>query len=135
MPHYVLDTSAIMTLLSNEQGTDLVEDLLFRAQIEETTVYLPFMVLMELEYLLLRKRRQDEVQHILYLVENWPVEIAQEHAAWRHQAAMVKASCPVSVADAWICGLALLFDAQLVHKDPEFDSVPNLRVLRLPYKS
>jgi hypothetical protein len=38
------------------------------------------------------------------------------------------------VADAWICGLARLLDAELVHKDPEYDTVPDLKALQLPYK-
>ena len=135
MSLYVLDTSAVMALLNDEEGADDVQNLFSRAQVSEAKVYLPFIVLMELEYLLLRKRNRDEVQHILHLVEDWPIETAQEHAAWRHQAAMVKATCPVSVADAWICSLALLLDAQLMHKDPEFDCVPDLKVLRLPHKS
>jgi hypothetical protein len=32
-----------------------------------------------------------------------------------------------------MAALAVLEDAELVHKDPEFDAVPGLRAVRLPY--
>jgi predicted nucleic acid-binding protein len=47
-------------------------------------------------------------------------------------AAEVKSRGGLSVADAWIASLALLHDAELVHKDPEFDAVEGLRAHRLP---
>jgi predicted nucleic acid-binding protein len=90
---------------------------------------------MELEYLSLRRRSQEETQKALTLVEAWPVEIRDSTEAWRHLATRVKASVPVSAADAWICSLALLVDAELVHKDPEYDTVPDLKRLPLPYKA
>jgi predicted nucleic acid-binding protein len=47
--------------------------------------------------------------------------------------ARIKAWGRISLADAWVAALALLNDAELVHKDPEFDSVLGLRALKLPY--
>ena len=48
--------------------------------------------------------------------------------------AKVKAKGSLSVADAWIASLAILHQCELVHKDPEFDRVNELTVIRLPYK-
>jgi predicted nucleic acid-binding protein len=114
---------------------EIVLNLLEAARSKEALVHLPFMALMELEYLSLRRCSQGETQRLLSLVEAWPVEIEHPEVEWRHEAARVKATSPVSVADAWICGLARMLDADLVHKDPEYDAVQNLRTLRLPYKS
>ena len=50
-------------------------------------------------------------------------ETAASTEVWRHEAATVKATTPVSVADAWICGLARLLDA-----------VPDLKGPQFPYK-
>ena len=47
------------------------------------------------------------------------------------EAARVKASGQLSLADAWMAALALLHDAQLVHTDPEFDNVAGLRSVKL----
>jgi predicted nucleic acid-binding protein len=47
-------------------------------------------------------------------------------------AAEVKSRDGLSVADAWIASSALLHDAELVHKDSEFDAVQGLRSYHLP---
>jgi predicted nucleic acid-binding protein len=112
-----------------------VLDILQAAQSGGARVYLPFMALVELEYLSLRQRSREATQGILTLVEAWPVEIEESSQGWRHEAARVKGSASISVADAWICGLAFLLDAELVHKDPEYDGVSGLRALKLPYKA
>jgi predicted nucleic acid-binding protein len=134
MPSYVLDTSAVLTLLNNEEGTETVLGLLEDARSGNALVYIPFMALMELEYQNLRRFGPGETQRVLSLVSAWPVEIEHSTMAWRHEAATIKATAPVSVADAWICGLARLLNAELVHKDPEYDTVHNLKALQLPYK-
>jgi len=140
MPVYVLDTSALLTVLNDEEGADAVLAILAAARGEEkssqsTTVHLPFMALMELEYLTLRKLSQEETQKVITMVKAWPVELSESTEGWRSEAAMIKATTNLSVADAWICGLAKLLGAELVHKDPEYEAVDGLRSLRLPCKT
>jgi ribonuclease VapC len=147
MPVYVLDTSALLTVLNDEEGADAVLGILAAARREEesseaTTVHLPFMALMELEYLTLRVLGQEETQKVITTVKAWPVELRESTEGWRSEAAMVKATTSLSVADAWICGLARLLRAELVHpgahkvhKDPEYEAVGGLRSLGLPYKT
>jgi predicted nucleic acid-binding protein len=131
---FVLDTSAILTVLNQEDGLETVISLLDKAKEGQIVVYLPFMALMELEYLLLRTISAEETRYLLALVKAWTVQVVESDEDWRHQAAAVKAQTPLSVADAWNASLALLRDAQLVHKDPEYERVPHLPVLPLPYK-
>ncbi|MFQ6015241.1 MAG: PIN domain-containing protein [Anaerolineae bacterium] len=136
MPIYVLDTSALLTVLNDEEGADQVLDLLAVAgdeerQPEATTVYLPFVALMELEYLTRRTVSEAQTQQVIMMVKAWPVQLRESTEEWRHEAAEVKATTSLSVADAWICGLARLLDAQLVHKDPEYDAVDGLKSFRL----
>jgi predicted nucleic acid-binding protein len=135
MSRYVLDTSALLSVLNNEPGVETVLNILEAAHSGETYTYLPFMALMELEYLSLRRRSPDETQRVLNLIEAWPVEIKESTQEWRKEAAQIKANASVSTADAWICSLARLLDAKLVHKDPEYDAVPGLSLLQLPYKA
>ena len=49
------------------------------------------------------------------------------------RAAAIKATCPLSVADAWIAASAVEQGAVLLHKDPEFKVVP-VRQELLPLK-
>jgi hypothetical protein len=88
MPRYVLDTSALLTVLNNEPGVDTVLSILEAARSGEAQVYLPFMALMELEYLSLRQRSQGETRRLLTLVEAWPVEIEDSTQEWHHEAAL-----------------------------------------------
>ena len=134
MSVFVLDTSAILTLLNDEDGQEEVISLLDQARDAAAVIYLPFMALMELEYLLLRKASHEETQYLLALIQAWRLQKVESDETWRHRAAEVKAVTSLSVADAWIAALALLHDARLVHKDPEFEGVPGLQMLTLPYK-
>ena len=134
MTAYVLDTSAILTILNGEAGLDTVLTLLEKGSLGQDEFYLPFMALMELEYLLLRSIKPEEAITILVQVQAWPVQIPESSETWRHQAAVVISQTPLSVADAWIAALALMNDAVLVHKDPEYEGVPNLQTITLPYK-
>lgn len=49
MTIFVLDTSAILTVLNQEEGLETVLSLLDQAKEGQVTVYLPFMALMELK--------------------------------------------------------------------------------------
>jgi predicted nucleic acid-binding protein len=127
---YVLDTSAVMTVLEAEDGQQTVRELIDGG----ADCTLPFIVIMEVEYKLLAKK-VDRVDDALNLVWNWPVSIVESDASWGRIAAQVKAQGGLSVADSWIASLALIQDATLVHKDPEFEPVNGLKHLKLPYKA
>ena len=93
---------------------------------------MPFAALMEVEYKLLRELAAEaEVRMSLLL--SWPMKVTESTPDWRRAAARVKAAGRISFADAWIASLALLNNAELIHKDPEFDAVEGLKAVRLPY--
>lgn len=133
MPAYVLDASAIMSVLFEEAGASKVMELLEEAGRGDSQISLPFMALMEVEYWLLR-RLPKKAELSVFLVQNWPVKVEESYPEWRHQAARLKAGFPLSVADAWIAALTIIQDAELVHKDPQFEKIKGLKTLRLPYK-
>ncbi len=128
MAGYVLDTSAVMAVLFDEDGADIVRDVVYGSE----RVHLPFIVLMEVEYKLLQQK-PDVTEDALTILDAWPVDVVESYYGWRRRSALVKAGGKLSFADAWIASLALLADAALVHKDPEFETVDGLKQLRLPY--
>lgn len=143
MAGYVLDTSALLALVLDEPGgIEVLEILGSRLggevhergpdEAEPPPVYLPFMALMELEYRLTQLQGVYEAARRSAMIRHWPVELMESSPLWRLQAARLKARYPLSLGDAWIASLAVLQDARLVHRDPEFDAVEDLRVLRLP---
>jgi predicted nucleic acid-binding protein len=117
-----------MALLHNEEGSEQVHQVIYSPE----RVWLPFLALMEVEYRLIRSK-PEVLDESLALIDAWPVFIPESFYTWRKEAARVKARGGLSVADAWIAALAFLVQGELVHKDPEFDAVPGLKAIRLPY--
>ena len=125
-PAFVLDTSAIIAVLRNEPERPLVVSVLETARASGARVQVPFLVLMEVEYLLLREHAPADVDGYLGLVSNWPVSIVESSLEWRRAAAAVKAAGNISVVDAWVAALGLLTDAEVLHKDRQFEGVSGL---------
>jgi len=133
---YVLDTSALLAFIEEEQGADIVQDLLERAGAEEITIFVSFMSFMEVCYISLQERDESEAQERLRLMKALPVLRVESTEALGMVASQFKASYRISVSDAWIAALAKDRDAILVHKDPEFEQVePEIKALKLPYKT
>lgn len=95
------------------------------------SVHVPFISLMETEYILLRRVGPDRAQASISAVEAWPISIAESDPLWRHAAAAIKTQGGLSIADSWIAALAIMKQADLLHKDKEFDDLPGLRSVRL----
>ena len=124
---YVLDTSALVAYFKDEPGAGTVEPVLR----QPSSFLLPFMAIMEVGYVLVRTFPPPHVDQIIRTLRASGAPIIESSPAWGAAAARLKARGGLSLADAWIASLALMHDAELVHKDPEFDRVEGLRSLRL----
>ena len=129
MAGYVLDSSAIVTLLFSEEGDETVREVLNTGE----NVLLPFIAMMEVQYKILRARPDRFDDYMAYL-DSWPAAVVESDPEWGRYAAEIKVPGKVSLADAWMAALALNRDAVLVHKDREFESVDELKMLSLPCK-
>jgi len=133
---YVLDTSAILALIEYEEGTDLVFDLLEKAEVGDIVIFVSFMSFMEVYYITLRERGEIEAQVRLQLMNAMPISRVDSNETLGILASQFKANYRLSNADAWIAALAKERNAILVHKDPEFEQVKTeIKVLKLPYKT
>lgn len=141
----MLDTSALLSLVQRGPGWERVLEVLgsgVGGEVHEPApeasasapppVYLPFMSLMETDYQLRRRRGPYEADRMLRMIRAWPVELVESSERWRREAARIKADYSLSVADAWIAALAIQRAARLVHRDPEYDAIPELVSERLP---
>lgn len=132
---YVLDTSSIFAFTDQDDGADEVERLLDAAKQHECRLAVCAMSLMELYYITLREKGEDEATRLVALVKSWPVAWIYPDEQTLLQAAKLKASYRLSVADALIAAVAKLHDATLVHKDPEFEAIASqVALLSLPSK-
>lgn len=132
---YVFDTSAWLTLIEDEPGAEVVQNVLERTVSGNIKIYVSFMSFMEVFYISLQEREIEEAQIRIRLMESLPIKRVESTASLSIAAAKLKANYRLSVADAWIAALTKERNATLVHKDPEFDQIEdNFKVLQLPYK-
>jgi predicted nucleic acid-binding protein len=134
MNHYLLDTSALLALRDNEAGADQVADLLYEAQKGQTVCLACFMTLMEVFYRVWKDEGEVAGRLAYEQCYTLPITWIHEDKPLLEKAAELKATFSISLADAWIAAAAMLHDAELVHKDPEFALVPCPQQA-LPYKN
>ncbi len=133
MKRYLLDSSALLTLRDDEAGADRVAALLEQSTKGKSQCLCCFMSLMEVLYRVWRDEGEAEGRLAYQQCLALPVQWLHETEAMLVKAAEIKAAHPLSVADAWIAACALLSNATLVHKDPEFRAVAVAQET-LPYK-
>ena len=130
-----LDSSAVLALLYAEPGMDVVRRLLEQAERKLITLYLSALSLSEIVSSIARTHSEEIARDDLRIVLEMPVQIASPtqkecvHGGW------LRARHKLSTADAIIAAQAMAANAELVHKDPEFDFVPGLKHRRLRYKT
>jgi len=135
LPRYVLDISALLTLIEDETGADQVQSLLEQAKRGEVNLLVSFISFMEVSYISLQERSQEEARERIQLMSVLPLSRMESTESLAMLAGQLKAARRLSVADAWIAALAQERDATLVHKDPEFEQPEGtIKVLTLPYK-
>jgi predicted nucleic acid-binding protein len=134
MTAWLLDTSALLALRDNEAGADRVAALLQAAASGEQQCHGCFMSLMEIYYRVWKDEGQQAGHQAYQQCMVLPIAWLHESPELLERAASLKATQPLSLADAWIAAAALQLQATLVHKDPEFENLPDLLEERLPYK-
>ena len=129
---YVLDTSALLTLMEDEDGAQRVEEVLRSA-----VALLPCIVLMEVYYIVRQERGEAEATRRYALARELPLTVIWElDEPTILLAGRLKADHRLSLADAVIAATAVRQQATLLHKDPEFEAVTaELRQEALPYKA
>jgi ribonuclease VapC len=134
MKRYLLDTSALLTLRDDEEGADQVAEILGQASRRQSLCFACFLTLMEIFYRVWKDEGEMEGRLAYEQCQALPLTWIHEDRALLEKAAEIKAVHQVSLADAWIGASAILQNAQLVHKDPEFESL-DCDQLSLPYKT
>ncbi len=130
MSGYLLDTSALLALRDNEPGANRISELLS----DGSPCYGSFMTLMEVFYRVWKDEGEAAGREAYADCFALPMVWIHESPEILQRAAVIKATHPLSVADAWIAATALELEVMLVHKDPEFEHLPELLQERLPYK-
>jgi len=131
----VLDTSAVVCVLEDEPGADVVEERLGAAQAEKIRLGVSCVSLVEVYYKAHQSEGQQHASHLVTMMKSWPVEFIYPDEALCLAAGEIKALFPLSFADAFVAATARETKSVLFHKDPEFESLRGTVNLRaLPYK-
>lgn len=134
MKHYLLDTSALLTLRDDEQGAEQVAKILMQAEEGKVIAFGCFMTLMEVLYRVWKDENKVEGKLAYVQCKSLPIVWVHESTELLEQASEIKANYRLSLADAWIAASAILHNACLVHKDPEFEALDSIKQQRLPYR-
>jgi len=134
MSRYLLDTSALIALRDNEEGAAVVASLLYDSlHNENTECFGCFISQMELLYRVWRDEGETAGRLAYEQCRALPIRWVFPDQALVEKAAEVKATLPLSLADAWIAATAISLGATLVHKDPDLAAVECPQQC-LPYK-
>ncbi len=125
---YVLDSFAILAYFAEEEGADVVEDLLNKAEKGEAKLYMNYVNLGEVYYILFREKDVNEANEGVVLIKRKPIDFVQVDERIALIAGRVKATYSMSYADAFVVATAIVKEAKIVTGDPEFESV-DLQVL------
>ena len=130
-PMYMLDTSAVLTLLEDEEGAERVETLLRNEEI-----VLSFLVLLETYTITLQEQTEDIADQRYALLKQLPVKfLFSVDEPILLKAGRFKSRYRISLADALTAAFAVQLETVLVHKDPELEILgEKVKQEILPYK-
>lgn len=133
--NFVLDTSALLTFIEQEDGCGTIENILQQAKRRKFKIYLSFISFMELYYITWQEKGEHTAREIMVMLQSLPVERVDSNARLTLSAGRIKAKHRLSVADAFIAATAIEKEAVLVHKDPELAVIAQyIEIFELPYK-
>ena len=117
-PVYVIDTCALIALINQENGSDVVSDLLKNAGMGKVSVKIHAVNLCEIYYDCLRRNGTKIADALLKTVKTMPMEIVDHiKVNLLKKVGKIKATEKVSLADAFAVGLAIVSKAHLVTSD------------------
>ena len=122
MPAFCLDTSAILALRDDEPGAERLATLLDGPD----PCFACFITRMEVLYRVWKDEEERSGRLAYEQLQSLPIQWVDQKEPLLLEASRIKASHPLSVADAWIATTAILSRETLLHKDPEFDALTEL---------
>ena len=125
MSRYVLDACALLALLRNEPGADIVATTINAANNNEAEIVMNKVNLLEVYYDLYRTIGKDKANEVLSEIKKRPLTINAEITdEIFSEAGRLKASHKISLADSFALAQAIVSEGELMTSDHhEFDPV------------
>jgi len=128
---FVLDTSALMTFIEKEEGAERVREVLLKKSI---IIY--WLSIMETVYISQRELGEEEALTRYALLKKLNARIIWDaDESLLLNAARIKSTHSLSLADSVIAAFTAQHKAILLHKDPEYEPLQDVLEMEiLPYK-
>ncbi len=128
---FVLDTSALMAFIEREEGSERVRDILL-----SKSIIIPWLSLLEIVYISQRELGEEEALTRYALLKKLDAKIIWDaDEALLLNAARIKSTHSLSLADSVIAAITTQHNAILLHKDPEYNQLQGVVDMEiLPYK-
>jgi PIN domain nuclease of toxin-antitoxin system len=131
----VFDSSAVLALLLEQPGADLVETLLAKASESDHAILIGAVNWAEVLSVIARKHGDSGLAHARRFENTMPVEISPVDQEQAELAATLKNEAGLGLADAFVAALAKLRKADLVTGDLEFRPLEKeIKITWLNYK-
>jgi predicted nucleic acid-binding protein len=136
---YILDACALLAFFNDEEGAEIVEGLFQKTENMEISVCMSIINLLEVYYDRLRTRNDGEIKNFREFTATVPIEFLNSISDFVfHEAARLKASYKMSLADAIGLAVAEELSGQFVASDhselEEVERHEKIPFLRLPAK-
>ena len=122
---YVLDSYALFAYFNEEEGADIVTDLIERTA-EGVRLFLSLINFGEVAYITERERGTRRAVELLEDIRRLPITLGRVDEERVLATAHIKARYTVSYADAFAVALADELEAPVVTGDPEFKKIESL---------
>lgn len=122
----LLDSYAILALLNDEPGAQVVADLLRAGARDDDPLLVNDINVGEVYYIVAKHRSPSDAERVLRHLETLPLQIVSNDYAEVIDAARVKARFPLSYADAFAVATAARLGASVVTGDGEFAAVEEM---------
>lgn len=123
---WVLDSFALLAYLEDEPGGGSVLEILASCERSQAEAWMSIVNLGEVLYITEREQGPRRAQAAIAAIDQLPFRVLNADRDRTFAAAHVKASNPVSYADAFAIALARELGATVVTGDPEFRKIEHL---------
>ncbi len=130
-----LDSSAVLAWYRAEDGSAEVERIVTAATEGGSSLSMSQISLLEIAKVIADERGERAARENLELLRELAITFVPASDEQWISAGLLRSQLNLSTADAIIAAQAMAINAELVHKDPEFDAVQGLKQRRLPYKT
>lgn len=123
---YVLDSWAIIAYFNKEKAGYRVREILKRARDTKETIYMHKVNLGEVFYIIYRRKGREEALKFINWLKLCPIIFVNMEDGLLFLAGEVKATYPISYADAFVVATSKTYGAKILSGDPEFKKVKEI---------